>query len=122
MITLLIKGCTAYANDLNIKAIVCLMESNEVNKIKRIFFIGIRGVRDFLKNSLPEMFHYILILPDFSLNCFTYIQSGMVHCFFSNDENVEDLVRKKTELINPYIRFIKNVSPSKNVYKLTSRK
>lgn len=122
VIPLLLKGCIVYANDLNIKAVDCLKKNIKLNKISQNFFISNKDAKDYLEDSLPKIDHYILNLPEYSLDYIEYIQSGMIHCYFFSNENVEDLVYKKTGLLNADIKFIRKVSPSKNVYKLTCKK
>ncbi|KAK6090769.1 hypothetical protein P3W45_000014 [Vairimorpha bombi] len=122
VVPLLLKGCTVYANDLNSKAIECLKKNIKINKIKQNFFISNEDAKDFLEGSLPKIDHYILNLPEYSLDYLQYIKSGMIHCYFFSNEDFEDLVYEKTGLRNANIRFIRKVSPSKNVYKLTYQK
>ncbi|KAF5140714.1 hypothetical protein AAJ76_800029636 [Vairimorpha ceranae] len=120
VIPLLKKGCQVYCNDLNEKAINCLKINLKINKIEEGFNIENQDAKVFLKNiQNVKIDHYILNLPEYSIDYLKYINQGKVHCyFFSNENDVKNYVFVKTGIINPNIRLIRKVSPSKNVYKL----
>ncbi|WUR02446.1 tRNA (guanine(37)-N1)-methyltransferase (TRMT5) [Vairimorpha necatrix] len=121
VIPLLQKKCLVYCNDLNKDAIFCLRENIKINKIETGFFIENLDAKIYLeKISDIRIDHFILNLPEYSIDYIKYIRKGKIHCyFFSREEEVEKLVEEKTGLVNGDIRFIRKVSPSKNVYKLT---
>lgn len=121
----------AIANDINPHAISCLKESIKINKLNlediTMFNDDTNNVLEIIR-KIPVT-HYIFNLPEWSLyftnllllqkNSHPYV----IHCYFfcQNHIQPEAMVAEKLGLISfkHIIKPVRDVSPSKKVFKLT---
>ncbi|ORD93891.1 TRM5 [Enterospora canceri] len=134
-------GCVVYANDLNSAAISCLKKSAKLNQIactemNESDLNTVHSSRIFISNQDASLYlsqltdipidHFIFNLPEYSLEYVKHLRQFShqftLHAYFfvRKNENSIDLVRIKTGVSNPTVTFVRDVSPSKSVYKLTA--
>ena len=129
VLPLLKAGYEIFANDLNANAIECLKESLKLNKLhcKNIYNMDADLFINHIRNI--EIGHFIFNLPEYSLIYLKlflerYEYNGcMIHCYFfvKEHENLTELVERVSGIKiteNILIKFVRDVSPSKKVYKM----
>lgn len=120
------------ANDINKDAIKCLEESIKLNKMDRndidITCSDAKEIIERLRNTKVD--HYIFNLPEYSMDFLQLLLSGTnkysytAHCYFfcQNTQNVKEFVESKISQKLNELKKVRDVSPSKSVYKLTIHK
>lgn len=130
VLLLLNKNCKVFANDLNPHAINCLYKSLQLNKFTdkeyEISNIDAKDYLNELKTKKVIIDHFIFNLPEYSLDFIIYLSgfnNFILHCYFfcKRDTDVVTFLRQKlfsNKINEKHIRHIRDVSPSKSVFKL----
>ncbi|KAM0678741.1 tRNA(m(1)G37)methyltransferase [Binucleata daphniae] len=123
------KGIKVYCNDLNPDAIKCIKKSVDINKINSPMIYNL-DANDFLTHIIKQNIkidHFIMNLPETGLSYINVLQKYQhnfhIHnYFFCNDsDDLLSYVKKNCffDITNENLRYIRKVSPHKNMYKLT---
>lgn len=120
------KGAKGVCNDLNPAALDCLKTSLEMNKIECDIIENLDAGVFLESHSDLKIDHFIFNLPEHSLEYIKYTEkySGnfYLHVFFfcKSEDDVCEFFQKNTGYLTKpeWIREVRNVSPSKSVFKL----
>ena len=127
-------GCFVYANDLNPESYRWLLENIDINRIKMdkiiTFNLDAREFIEKITDDVKHVDHVIMNLPASSMEFLDLFprkgfEDAQIHCylFAKPSENPLELVKghlkPNTQLINPKVCNVRNVSPSKDMYRVT---
>ncbi|KAM0675806.1 hypothetical protein GVAV_000581 [Gurleya vavrai] len=124
-----IKSKFVYCNDLNPKAIECLKKSLVLNEIKNIktFNLDARNFIEYITYNNIHIDHFIMNLPELGISYIKFLKETKndfnLHCYFfaKTDENVIAKIQTFCyfEVKSNNLKFIRKVSPKKDMWKLT---
>ncbi|KAL6120957.1 hypothetical protein NUSPORA_02216 [Nucleospora cyclopteri] len=141
VLPLLKKNCNVFANDLNSRAIDCLKKSIKINKlVNKKYQISCEDASIFMKKIADQNIpvdHFIFNLPEFSIDyiqCLKLFKNNfLLHCYFfvrfpsQNYDEIKVVTKYLNSKLNinvpqKCIYFVRDVSPTKSVYKLEIEK